>query len=84
MSGTAGPDIRDYRVNCDKIAQYLPSFRLHWTVAKGAAELFKAFEDEGLGEGEFLGSLLRIEHIKSELARGALDLDLRRIDAVAS
>lgn len=84
MSGTAGPDIRDYRVNCDKIAQYLPSFRLHWTVAKGAAELFEAFEKEDLGEGEFLGSLLRIEHIKSELARGTLDLDLRRVDAVAS
>lgn len=77
MAGTAGPDIRDYRVNCDKLKAAVPSFETKWTVASGAAELAEAFQRYGLTEEQFLGSLLRIKHIKSEQAAGRLDEDLR-------
>lgn len=77
MSGTAGPDIRDYRVNCDKIAELVPAFKPVWTVEAGAAELYSAFSEHGLTEDQFLRSLRRIRHIKSEQEAGRLDSSLR-------
>jgi hypothetical protein len=79
MAGTAGPDIRDYRVNCDKLKTAVPSYETRWTVASGAAELVEAFRRFGLTEEQFLGSLLRIKHIKGEQDAGRLDDDLRPI-----
>jgi len=34
-AGDASPDMRNYRVNCDKLAQRLPSYQPQWTVRKG-------------------------------------------------
>lgn len=79
MSGTAGPDIRDYRVNCDKIADLVPEFQPVWTVEAGAAELYEAFQQYGLTEDQFLRSLRRIQHIKSEQESGRLDSTLRPV-----
>lgn len=77
MAGTAGPDIRDYRVDCSKIAEMVPTFTPQWTVAAGASEIADAFEKFDVGESEFLGSLMRIEHIKRLQQRGLLNRDLR-------
>jgi len=77
MATSAGPDIRDYRVNCDKIAELLPSFQVRWDVASGARELADAFDRAGLREEEFLGSLMRIAHIKRQQELGLLDTSLR-------
>jgi nucleoside-diphosphate-sugar epimerase len=81
MSGTAGPDIRDYRVNCDKIHEALPQLATKWTVEAGAQELADSFEREGLDEELFFGPLMRIGHIRRQQEAGILDDDLRiRID----
>ncbi len=77
MAAEAGPDIRDYRVDCSKIASVLPAFKTKWTVARGAAELYAAFNRYGLTEEQFLRTLLRIGHIGAEREAGRLDEDLR-------
>lgn len=77
LAEQAGPDIRDYRVDCSKLAEAIPAFRPTWTVAKGAAELEDAYRVNGLSEEEFLGSLMRISHIVSEQRAGRMTDDLR-------
>ena len=37
-----GPDLRCYRVNCDKITQTLPEFRPQWTVRRGIEQVYVA------------------------------------------
>ncbi|MDX1468220.1 MAG: NAD(P)-dependent oxidoreductase [Acidimicrobiia bacterium] len=76
MAESAGPDIRNYRVNCDKIAGMLP-YTPKWTVEAGIRELYEAFRREGLSEEQFFGSLFRIQHIKMLQERGDLDANLR-------
>ena len=43
----AGPDTRNYRVNCDKLAATLPAFEPQWTVRRGVEELYEAYLREG-------------------------------------
>ena len=65
----AGPDLRNYRVNCDKIARTLPEFQPTWTVRKGVEELFAAYCSAGLTPEDVTGSrYLRIRHIEHLLA----------------
>jgi len=77
LADKAGPDIRNYRVNCDKIRAAVPGFKPEWTVAAGAEQLYTSLSSAGLSEEDFQGSLLRIEHIKSEQLAGRLTSDLR-------
>jgi nucleoside-diphosphate-sugar epimerase len=77
MSGTAGPDIRNYRVNCDKIHEAIPGYSTEWTVEAGAAELYDAYQRADLDEDLFFGTLMRIKHIKEQQEEGLLDEDLR-------
>lgn len=79
MSGTAGPDIRDYRVDCDKIAEAIPSYQTKWTVEAGAIELRDAFESHSLTEEQFFENLMRIKHIKAQQSLGLIDDELRAI-----
>lgn len=80
LADKAGPDIRDYRVDCDKLQSAVPGFKPVWTVAAGARELYESLTSAHLSEDEFLGSLLRIEHIKSEQEAGRLTSDLRVVE----
>jgi nucleoside-diphosphate-sugar epimerase len=74
----AGPDLRNYRVNCDRIAETLPEFAPRWTVRRGAEQVFEAVLAHGLTIGEFTSSrFLRIKHVTELLARGRLDDSLR-------
>lgn len=74
----AGPDRRNYRVNCDKIASALPSFRPTWTVRQGVEELLGAYLDNGLTSEQFAGrTLMRIRHVKALVAEGRVDPMLR-------
>lgn len=79
MSGTAGPDIRDYRVNCDKLAEAIPSYQTKWTVEAGAIELRDALESYALTEEQFFENLMRIKHIKAQQALGLIDHELRAV-----
>ncbi|HEY3303664.1 MAG TPA: NAD(P)-dependent oxidoreductase [Candidatus Binatia bacterium] len=73
-----GPDLRCYRVNCDKIARTLPEFQPQWTVRRGIEQLYAAFRDHGLTVEEFADSrYIRIKHIRALLAAGRLDAMLR-------
>ena len=79
LSDAAGPDIRDYRVDCSKIARVLPAFATKWTVRRGAEQLYEAFVNYGIGSDAFLGKLLRIQHVRSLQASGVLGDDLRML-----
>jgi nucleoside-diphosphate-sugar epimerase len=75
----AGPDPRNYRVNCDRIARTLPAFKPVWSARRGAKELYEAFVRHGLQLEEFEGPRYqRIGHVKSLLASRTLDETFRR------
>ncbi|GMQ86122.1 MAG: NAD(P)-dependent oxidoreductase [Acidimicrobiia bacterium] len=76
LADSAQPDVRDYRVDCSKIADTL-GFALTWDVAAGAEQLYVEYLANGLSEGDFLGSLLRIRHVQRLQDEGILDQDLR-------
>ncbi len=73
-----GPDLRCYRVNCDKIKRMLPHFQPQWTVRLGVEQLYAAYKAHALTAEEFTGArYIRIRHLRSLLATGRLDPDLR-------
>jgi nucleoside-diphosphate-sugar epimerase len=73
-----GPDLRCYRVNCDKIARSLPEFRPQWTVRRGIEQLYMSYKMHDLTLDKFLGTrYTRIKHIKSLQGLGRLDTSLR-------
>lgn len=76
LADSAGPDVRDYRVDCDKIADTL-GFELIWDVSAGAEQLYAQYLANGLTEEDFLGSLLRIRHVQRLQEEGVLGQDLR-------
>ena len=78
LSDTAGPDVRDYRVDCSKFAETV-GFELTWDVAAGAQQLYDQYLANGLSEEDFLGSLLRIRHVQRLQDEGILGPDLRFI-----
>jgi nucleoside-diphosphate-sugar epimerase len=73
-----GPDLRCYRVNCDKIARTLPQFQPRWTVRHGIEQLYLAYKTHHLTFDEFMGTrFTRIKHIKGLQGKGQLDATLR-------
>jgi hypothetical protein len=64
----------------------LPSFQPEWNVRRGAIELYEAYRHVGLALEEFEGvRFSRIKYLRSLLASGRLDGDLRwRTDAHGS
>lgn len=69
-----GPDIRNYRVSCEKLERTLPGYEPRWTVRRGAEQLFEAFERHGLTLDDLNGSrYMRVEHIRELQDSGALD-----------
>lgn len=78
-----GPDPRNYRVDCSKIAATLPAFQPQWTVRRGVEELYDAFCRYSLTAEEFAGyRYLRIKNIQRLQAAGRLGEDLRWLDMV--
>jgi nucleoside-diphosphate-sugar epimerase len=73
-----GPDLRCYRVNCDKISRILPEFRPQWTVRRGIEQLYNAYKDHQLDREEFTGTrYIRLKHLRSLLANSRLEPTLR-------
>jgi nucleoside-diphosphate-sugar epimerase len=80
-----GPDLRCYRVSCEKIADTLPGFAPRWTVRKGVEELYHAFEEGRLTLKAFESSRFhRIKRVTQLQAQGRLDSELRWRDAASS
>ena len=81
----AGPDKRNYRVDCDKALRGLPAFEPMWDARKGAQELYEAYKATGLELDDFEGpKYKRIDHIKMLIDSDRLDENLRRRDSVTS
>ena len=78
FADNAGPDLRNYRVNCDLLAATLPAFQPTWTVPLGVAQLRDAIVAQALTLEDFTGSrFLRIRHITELLRDGKIDDSLR-------
>ncbi len=74
----AGPDLRNYRVDCDRIVATLPEYAPTWTVRDGVEELFAAYCSTGLTPEDVTGArYLRIRHIEALLQAGSIDPSLR-------
>jgi nucleoside-diphosphate-sugar epimerase len=85
LASAAGPDIRSYRVNFDKIARMLPAFKPQWDAHRGAEQLYSAYRSAGLTLEEFEGPRYqRIGHIQRLLADRVLDQDLRHRQATVA
>lgn len=78
----AGPDLRNYRVDCDKLAAVLPAATPRWTVRDGVEELRDLFVAVALTKPQLEGGgLQRIKHIRGLIAAGQLDEGLRWTDS---
>jgi len=74
----AGPDKRNYRVDCSLIERELPGFRTEWNVRRGAEQLYSAFLEHGLTAEDLSGSRFqRIAHIRRLQEQGLVDDALR-------
>ena len=82
LADHAGPDLRNYRVNCDKFAAAFPAHRARWTVAQGIDELRDAYRRVGLTKEDLDGPRFqRLKHLRSLLDSGRIDTDLRWVRA---
>jgi nucleoside-diphosphate-sugar epimerase len=76
----ASADNRDYRVSFGKIESQLSAYRPEWTVQRGIEELLDAYTAGGLSIDDWNGDrYYRLRTIKTLLAAGAIDDDLRFI-----
>ena len=81
ISDEAFNDLRNYRVNCDKIAERI-GFQTKWTVPDGVRELYEAFRSMGLTLDDLEGSrYMRIKRVKEQIDNGRLGEDLRWVVA---
>jgi nucleoside-diphosphate-sugar epimerase len=77
LSGKAGPDLRNYRVRCDKFAERV-GFKTKWTVELGAREVFAMFDRYGLTVAQLTGpGMTRLPKIKELLNDARVGEDLR-------
>ncbi|HMB96343.1 MAG TPA: SDR family oxidoreductase [Tepidisphaeraceae bacterium] len=74
--GTRGDDKRDYKVNFDKINSKLPGFKCKWTVAKGAQQLLKIFQQIQMPKDLFESRAhTRLKQIQHLIATQQIDKD---------
>jgi hypothetical protein len=80
----AGPDLRCYQVNCEKIETQIPGYQPTWTVRAGIDEIRDAYLRNRTTQEDFLGpKYLRIRTIKLLQEQGRLNDDLRWIEKEA-
>ncbi len=80
----AGPDTRNYRVDCSKIVRVLPNFAANWTAHKGISELYDTYRTEGLTLEAFEGpTFSRIKYLRNAIETGKIGDDLRLREAEA-
>lgn len=78
FADTAGPDKRNYRVDCEKLRKTVPEFKPTWDARRGAADLYGAYRRVGVRLEDFEGERFkRVDHIKMLLETGELGPDLR-------
>ena len=76
-----GPDLRCYRVNCDKIRRVVPGFQPKWNARQGAEELYEAYRAAKLTAADMdQGRYTRIAQIQKLKKAGQLDGSLRKVN----
>ena len=73
----AGPDLRCYKVDCQKIESTIKGYKPTWTVRRGVEELYKEYVANSLTLDELTSRYLRIKRIQHHQANGNIDSDLR-------
>ncbi|MEL6891427.1 MAG: SDR family oxidoreductase [Actinomycetota bacterium] len=77
MSDEAFNDLRNYRVNCDKLMNAFPDAEPRWTVRTGVEQLKAAMIANGLTLEELEGSrFMRLKELQRNMAEGTLSADL--------
>lgn len=84
LPDSAGPDPRDYRVDCSKLEASFPAHRPRWTVPEGVEELRDAFREHGLSADDLRHRYVRLDRIDRLQDEGRLDDQLRWNDASAN
>jgi nucleoside-diphosphate-sugar epimerase len=83
MSDAAFNDLRNYRVNCDKLVNRFPEASPRWTVRRGAESLLAAMRANGLTHGDLEGATyMRLRKLQELMTDGALAPDLRWMQGV--
>ena len=73
----ASPDLRNYRVDCNRIALKLQGWKPQWTCRRGIEQLLEHYSSNHLSVDEFEGEKYkRIAHIKARIDCGELTTDL--------
>jgi nucleoside-diphosphate-sugar epimerase len=80
----ASADVRDYRVDCSKLARTFPHAIPRWTVRQGAEELYEAYQTNRLTADDFRQRYVRIAHIRRLRAEEQLDENLQRTRRAAA
>jgi nucleoside-diphosphate-sugar epimerase len=79
LAESAGPDLRDYRVDFSKLDETFPDLKLRWSVREGIEELAGAYAEHGLTYDDFTSSrFVRLRRIRELLTAGVVDEMLRR------
>ncbi|HSH59354.1 MAG TPA: SDR family oxidoreductase [Acidimicrobiales bacterium] len=74
----AGPDLRCYRVNFDRLPAAVPAFEPRWDVRRGIEDLHARYRSLGLRLEDLVGPRLqRLARLHELMAEGALDAELR-------
>lgn len=84
ITGETGNDPRSYRVDFSAFRKAVEGFQATWTVADGAAELYRAYQDFGLTLDSFAASFTRMTWLLHLQYTGRLDADLRWTGPVAT
>lgn len=78
---TPGADQRTYKADFSKFAKWFPQFKYEWSVPKGAAELYSAFESAQLTHGQFTDKrFTRLRWLQHLLDNNILDESLMWTD----
>jgi len=78
MSDAAFNDLRNYRVNCDKLVERFPEAAPQWTVRRGVESLRSAMTANGLTLEELEGPrFMRLRTLQQLMESGAVEPGLR-------
>ena len=81
----AGPDLRNYRVSCERLETTVPGYQPRWTVRLGVEQMLAAYVEHGLSLDDLTGwRLQRIARVRHLLDEGRLDDTLRWTTAPAA
>jgi nucleoside-diphosphate-sugar epimerase len=79
FADSAGPDLRNYRVDFAKLDDTFSGLDLSWTVQDGIAEMAAAYASRGLDHDGFTSTrFVRLRRINELLAAGLIDDRMRR------